>query len=271
MRSFLRAALHAGQSAILSLGAFGIMIFLLDLRPEVSSLSIEDAPPPPSALFAQDVAAAIALHDLANNPPPPPPPPLEEVEEEPAEIVLPEPEPEPIEEEEAAVVVVEATSEEATEGAADGTDEGEEGVTEAAAVVSIRGTVPRTPRPPRKRTCEEASDAIQALGEDRYAVERDLVDYYAGDIQEAMKLAYVSWYRVEGEIVGFQVRRIRCGSVLEQAGFRNGDVIRSINGKPVTTIPQALFAYRKLRKKRQLEVDVQRKSGEQVLLRYRLT
>ena len=79
------------------------------------------------------------------------------------------------------------------------------------------------------------------------------------------------WYREEGDIVGFRVRRIKCGSVLHQAGIRNGDVVRSINGRPVTTIPQALSAYRKLRRKRKLEVELTRRSGEAVSLRYKLT
>ena len=44
-----------------------------------------------------------------------------------------------------------------------------------------------------------------------------------------------------------------------------------VNGKPVTTIPQALFSYRKLRKKKRLQVDITRRDGSQVKLRYRLT
>ena len=87
----------------------------------------------------------------------------------------------------------------------------------------------------------------------------------------AMTLASVYWYREEGEIVGFKVRRIKCGSVLHQAGFRNGDIIHSINGREVTTIPQALVAYRKLRRKRKLEVVLTRRSGDTVALRYKLT
>lgn len=123
----------------------------------------------------------------------------------------------------------------------------------------------------RRRSCLEETDSVAELGPNQYRVERELIDYYSSHLKEAAELAYVYWYREEGEIKGFRVRRIRCGNVLHQAGFRNGDVILSINGRPVTTIPQALLAYRKLRRKKQLRVEVVRRTGESVQLRYKLT
>jgi S1-C subfamily serine protease len=128
----------------------------------------------------------------------------------------------------------------------------------------------RNHRERRRRDCVEETDAIAALGNNQYRVERDLIDYYSGHLKEAAKLAYVHWHREEGEVVGFRVRRIRCGNVLHQAGFRNGDIIRSINGRGVTTIPQALLAYRKLRRKKRLNVEVTRRNGNDMMLRYKL-
>jgi hypothetical protein len=122
----------------------------------------------------------------------------------------------------------------------------------------------------KKRPCLEPDPRITTRGEDRYAVDRDLVDRYTADLDAAAKLAWVGWHRnAQGDVDGFKVKRIRCGSVLHQAGFRNGDVVHKVNGKAVTTIPQALFAYRKLRKKRSLRIELKRK-GAQKELRYRL-
>ena len=129
----------------------------------------------------------------------------------------------------------------------------------------------RTQRKGRKRRCIEPDPRIERKGEGRWSIDRDLVDTYTGDLKAAASLAWVGWHRDgEGEIAGFKVKRIRCGSVLHQAGFRNGDIITAINGRPVTTIPQALSAYRKLRKKRTLDVDLERR-GASRRLRYRLT
>jgi hypothetical protein len=133
------------------------------------------------------------------------------------------------------------------------------------------GKVGPKARKGRQKKCLEPDPRIQTRGGDKYAIDRDLVDAYTSDLKKASKLAWVGWHRdADGEIDGFRVKRIRCGSVLHQAGFRNGDVIHTVNGKPVTSIPQALSAYRKLRKKRILNVELQRK-GEARKLRYRLS
>ena len=109
------------------------------------------------------------------------------------------------------------------------------------------------------------------MGVDRYRVDRALVDRYTKRIKDAYSLAYVTWARDRGDrVIGFKVKKIRCGSVLFDAGFRNGDVITAVNGRRVTTIAQALLAYRKLRTQRRLDVDVVRR-GQQRSFRYHLS
>ena len=85
------------------------------------------------------------------------------------------------------------------------------------------------------------------------------------------KLGHASWHRDdEGEIVGFKVRRIRCGSPLHQAGFRNGDIIHTVNGSSPRTVVQAITLWLKMRKKTFVRVVLTR-NGEQLKFRYRLT
>lgn len=131
----------------------------------------------------------------------------------------------------------------------------------------------RTRRPRRpSRECRPDVPEIEVKGRDRYAVERQLVDHYAKNLDEAMRLAHVAWAKDEaGEIIGFKVVRVRCGSVLHEAGFQHGDVITAINGHKVRTVPQALRAYLALRIKRKLRVRGVRKDGSELDNRYRLT
>jgi hypothetical protein len=128
------------------------------------------------------------------------------------------------------------------------------------------------PKRSRKRSCIEGDNPdIDEVGAGQYRVARALVDYYTDDLKEAARLASVAWHEDErGKVDGFRIRHIRCGSVLYEAGLRNGDVVHQVNGKPVRNIAQALVAYRKLRKKRRLWLDVTRK-GEAVGLRYKLS
>ncbi|MFT5685731.1 MAG: hypothetical protein ACI8RZ_006685 [Myxococcota bacterium] len=252
-----RTAYQATVSAIISGGAFGLMGFLFLLSPpQDDAVSFETAPAR-EVVYAADVSAM--LESMA----------AEELPLEPETI--PESIPEPVE----ALAAADSPSEPAIAPIA----EPRAVARPARRVIAERHRVRRgaaaqltaESTPKKKRNCVEGTDSITELGPDRYQIERDLIDYYAGDMREAMTLASVYWYREEGDVVGFKVRRIKCGSVLHQAGFRNGDVIHSINGREVTTIPQALAAYRKLRRKRKLEVVLTRRTGDTVSLRYKLT
>lgn len=124
----------------------------------------------------------------------------------------------------------------------------------------------------RGRRCEDASGAIVDRGGDSFAVERGLVDLYVNDLELAQKLASVAWHRdEEGKVDGFRIRRIRCGTVLDQAGFENGDVVHSVNGKKIRTVLGAIGAYRKLKRKEHLRVDLTRADGSARTLRFEIT
>lgn len=121
------------------------------------------------------------------------------------------------------------------------------------------------------RECVEPTGLIEDKGGGEYGVSKDLVDTYANDLGAASTLAWASWHEdAAGETDGFRVRRIRCGSPLHEAGFRNGDVVHSVNGKEITTIPDAMFAYQKVKRRDSLKVSITRKDGSRQKLRYEL-
>ena len=89
---------------------------------------------------------------------------------------------------------------------------------------------------------------------------------YVADVNEAQRLASVSWAHDEaGTIIGFKVRRVKSCSPLHQAGIRSGDVITSINGKPITTVPQAWAAWNRLKSKKNIEVHLERKGAPKTM------
>jgi len=124
----------------------------------------------------------------------------------------------------------------------------------------------------KKNRCEETPNpGIEKLGAASYAVERAMLDTYASDIPALMDLVTVYWHRNEaGKVDGFRVKGIQCGTLLHQAGLRNGDVIREVHGRPVTNLLQAVRAYRKLRRNNVIELEVERR-GAPVLMKYRMT
>lgn len=134
------------------------------------------------------------------------------------------------------------------------------------------GAPPVASSPPaKKRRCAEPTADIRKVDDQSFEIARRLVDTYVNDLELAQTLAWVGWNRnAEGKIDGFRVKRIRCGSVLDQAGFRNNDVVHSVNGKKIRTVFGAIAAYRRLKNKEILRVDVTSEQGEERTMRYRI-
>ncbi len=124
---------------------------------------------------------------------------------------------------------------------------------------------------PKKKggTCMEHTDAIVKVSSNKWTVERSFLEALASDREAASRLAVLTWSNsTNGKVDGFKVRRVRCGSPLHQAGFRNGDVIHGVNGHKVTSIAEAIWTYGQVRKDKQLKVNLTRKDGSAAKLRY---
>ena len=123
----------------------------------------------------------------------------------------------------------------------------------------------------RKTACLPSDERIQPLGPSHWAIDSDLVQSYATP-SKAEQLAWTDWSRDDaGQVQGFSVRRMQCGSPLRQAGLHNGDVVLAVNGEPITSLLKGFNAWRKLRNEESFQVTVRRKDGSEQVLRYTLT
>lgn len=123
----------------------------------------------------------------------------------------------------------------------------------------------------KKQECLEPNPDIQQVSATRFRLKEEIVDYYVNHLNEADKLATVYWNKgPDGEIDGFRIRRVRCGNDLYTAGFRGGDVVLAVNGESITSVPQAIKAYLKLRTKKKLTIKIRRRK-EELELTYVLT
>jgi general secretion pathway protein C len=66
---------------------------------------------------------------------------------------------------------------------------------------------------------------------------------------------------VNGRNEGVRLSGIRDGSPLSRLGLRNGDVLRAINGRELTTGEAALEAYASLRNAAELRISLARGGG----------
>jgi hypothetical protein len=123
----------------------------------------------------------------------------------------------------------------------------------------------------KRARCEATPNpAIESHGDRSFTVQRDLVQTYARSIKKLNSLGWSTPHEgPDGKNDGMLVGGVRCGSDLHLAGVRSGDVVHTVNGKPVKSFPQALVVYHKVRNDDVIEVQLTRR-GKPTTLTYRL-
>lgn len=119
-------------------------------------------------------------------------------------------------------------------------------------------------RPPEvsaaDQPCAEAAAAIRVLADGQRAVSRKVFE--RDDWQSCtVKAARIVPSMDEGELSGLRLFAIRDQSVWANAGFLNGDVLRSVNGLPLLEPDQVLVAREKLKKADRLDFLVKRREA----------
>ncbi len=127
------------------------------------------------------------------------------------------------------------------------------------------GHKPRGARKP----CDPYEE-ITSLGPQRWQVERALIDWYATHLNELdTQVGVVTHKGADGKPDGARLFLPRC-SVLRQVGMRHGDIVHSVNGRRVATLPDAVGAYLVLRTQQDITVEISRKNGDPATFRYHL-
>jgi general secretion pathway protein C len=130
-----------------------------------------------------------------------------------------------------------------------------EGMAKALSDVTGGGGLP-TPAP---------SLGVQQPGHNQYMLPRDLITEQLRKPQELFSQALM----VPNAGGGFLVREIQPNSLYEKLGLRVGDVLRSVNGKPINTVDDAMKVYQAVSNARNIQVEVIR-GGRSEQLTYNL-
>jgi type II secretory pathway component PulC len=91
------------------------------------------------------------------------------------------------------------------------------------------------------------------------------VDTYLLNLPELLKSAQATPHYIDGvngqrAIEGFEIAQIRAGSVVEQIGLRNGDVILEVNGETLDSLPTVLRLFGQVQAATQATLTVLRGS-----------
>lgn len=129
------------------------------------------------------------------------------------------------------------------------------------------------PRPPAPQDAEPDNDAesnesanvfpSERVGNNlNFAVPHAEVDKAFENFSEVAAQAAAVPIIENGEPQGFQLRKIRPGSIFEKLGLKNFDLIRGVNGQSLTTADQALRLFTLFRNEREIVLDVRRRDEE---------
>ena len=109
-------------------------------------------------------------------------------------------------------------------------------------------TMADTPRETSRSSAASSSDdgegGVEQLGENKFAVDRALLDKYLGDIEGISRMGRALLHRgPDGEFDGYRLSAIRRNTLADQLGIKNGDVVHSVNGQSLNSMSNAMNAY----------------------------
>lgn len=116
-------------------------------------------------------------------------------------------------------------------------------VTDAATIAAVSGTSP--PSNPR----------IQQVSENEYHIDRAEVDQQLDNMNQLFTQIRAVPHFDGGKSTGFRLFAIRQGSIFDQLGLRNGDIIQSINGQELSDPAKALTLFQELRNASEIKVS----------------
>lgn len=128
-------------------------------------------------------------------------------------------------------------------------------------VRKLSGTNPVTTMPGRV----SFGNGIRTLSDNERVIPRTTLLQQMNNLPALMQQAQALPYSENGQQLGFRISNLVQGSVFEQLGIRNDDLIQSINGFPVRTVEEAMSAYRTLASASDFRLAL-RRSGQDVNL-----
>ena len=107
---------------------------------------------------------------------------------------------------------------------------------------------------------------LKSVSKETYRLDRRFVEEQTADIGTILKDVFIVPVVRKGETVGFKFRYVKPGSLLYKYGLRSGDLILSVNGRPIRTVEEAFKIYNILRNENLVQVEIERRGKRKVLV-----
>ncbi|MEL6346722.1 MAG: type II secretion system protein GspC [Myxococcota bacterium] len=110
----------------------------------------------------------------------------------------------------------------------------------------------------------DPESGVSKVGDNKYVVDQDTFDRLLENPEQLYtQVRVVPHKNKDGEIDGYRLSGIRRKSFFYQLGVKNGDIVHSVNGKPLTSMSAAMDAYNSLTSSREFSFDLTRRNKQQ--------
>jgi general secretion pathway protein C len=129
--------------------------------------------------------------------------------------------------------------------------------------------------PPQEDASADDPDAepyepnVEDLGDNRYRIPRDTLDHSMGNLSQILTQIRAIPNIQNGKTNGFALSEIEPGSVFDEMGLEEGDVLRSVNGQQMNDPALAMQMMSSLRNANQITIQVLRE-GHPTTLTYQV-
>ncbi len=110
---------------------------------------------------------------------------------------------------------------------------------------------------------------VEDLGDNRYKIPKDTLDHTVANLSQTLTEIRAIPNIQNGKTNGFALSEIEPGSVFDEMGLEEGDILHSINGQPMTDPAMAMQMMSQLRNATQISIQVLR-DGHPTTLTYQI-
>jgi len=100
-------------------------------------------------------------------------------------------------------------------------------------------------------------------------IQRSRIEDAIQNVNQLMKHARIRPHFTNGQPDGLKLTGVRPGSIFTEIGFRNGDIITGVNGKPIESVDDALKFYSSLKSANNVDLQIRRR-GVGKTIQYRV-
>lgn len=111
---------------------------------------------------------------------------------------------------------------------------------------------------PKRNTASNSSTASYSKGDNQFYLRSDEVEKHIADFPKLLNQAKVVPYIVDGKSEGYTIKYIDKGSLYEQLGLKNHDIIQKVNGKAIDSMEKAILLFNTLKNEREITINIMR-------------